>query len=71
MYPQNPLAKNPAPNQYSPDRSVAATHPVQPSVSIVHKHPPPESYEKRPAPGEYGFADYAAKDSKAVSMKFR
>ncbi len=57
---------------YSPERSEKLTHPAQPAAAICFKHPPPESYEKRPAPGEYYTgADYRSKSPLPVTLKFR
>eukprot|EP00877_Chromochloris_zofingiensis_P006126 jgi/Chrzof1/1767/Cz10g20120.t1 len=61
----------PAPGHYQPDAGHTLVHPAEAAVSITHKHPPPESYEKRPAPGEYDAGRWQPKDDKLVTMKFR
>ncbi|GBF88774.1 hypothetical protein Rsub_01675 [Raphidocelis subcapitata] len=63
-------SRNPSVGAYNPRE--ALLHPAAPVVSISLKHPPPESYEKRPAPGEYDrAASYRAKSPLPVTLKFR
>ena len=51
--PQDSRSKYPSVGHYNPERADKLQHPAAPSVSIAFKHPPPESYEKRPAPGDW------------------
>ncbi|KIY94709.1 hypothetical protein MNEG_13253 [Monoraphidium neglectum] len=63
---------DPKARHYTPERSDKLQHPAAPAVAITHKHPPPESYEKRPAPGEYsGAPGYRSKSPLLVTLKFR
>ncbi|KAI8470435.1 MAG: hypothetical protein J3K34DRAFT_521339 [Monoraphidium minutum] len=70
--PKDSRARYPSVGHYAPERGDRLQHPAPPAVGITHKHPPPESYEKRPAPGEYpGAAAYRSASPLPVTLKFR
>lgn len=67
--PHAPRVPTPGVGAYAP--SDVLLHPTAPAAAASFRHPPPKSDERRPGPGDYAPASYAAKAPLPVTLKFR